>query len=514
MSEATAEPVDMLNIPYKGLLSISIMLATIMQVLDTTIANVALPSMRGSLGASQDQITWVLTSYIVASAIITPVTGWLSDRFGLRQIFIVSAAGFVVASMACGMASSLNEMVAFRVLQGLFGACLVPLSQTVLLDINPRERHGQAMAIWGMGVMLGPIIGPTLGGWLTENWGWRYVFYVNLPVGILAIAGMLLFLPKTPPKVRRFDFFGFAMLAIAIGALQMVLDRGQAEDWFQSTEIWIETGLFISGLWVFGIHIRNARDPFISLHVLKDKNLLTALALSALVGAMVLGGSALLPAMLQDVLGYTASRSGLIMAPRGFGTMIAMMIYGRLSNRIDSRIAILLGLALTAWSMHMMTGFSVDMGEQPIIMTGVIQGFGLGLVFVPLSTLAYATLESRFRAEAAGVFNLVRNIGSSVGISLLSTVLAWNIATNRTEMTAKLVEDGPRLADIAEKTGFGHQILVFLVNSEISLQAAMIAYLDDFKLMMIVTFALMPLVLLLRKPGALKVSPNPADAGH
>ncbi|AJY44557.1 DHA2 family efflux MFS transporter permease subunit [Martelella endophytica] len=514
MSTGASEPVDMLNIPHKGLLSISIMLATIMQVLDTTIANVALPSMRGSLGASQDQITWVLTSYIVASAIVTPVTGWLSDRFGLRQIFIISAAGFVVTSMACGMASSLNEMVAFRIAQGLFGACLVPLSQTVLLDINPRERHGQAMAVWGMGVMLGPIIGPTLGGWLTENWGWRYVFYVNLPVGLLALAGMFMFLPKTPPKVRRFDFFGFTMLAIAIGALQMVLDRGQAQDWYQSTEIWLETGLFVSGLWVFAIHIRNARDPFISLHVLKDTNLLTALALIALVGAMVLGGSALLPSMLQDILGYTASRSGLIMAPRGFGTMVAMMLYGRLSNRIDARAAILLGLTLTAWSMLMMTRFSVDMGEGPIITSGIIQGFGLGLVFVPLSALAYATLEARYRAEAAGLFSLVRNIGSSVGISLLSTVLAWNVAINRTEMTAQITESGPRLADMAEKTGFPHTVLVYLVNSEISLQASMIAYLDDFKLMMIVTFALMPLVLLMRKPGGPKVTRVVVDAGH
>ncbi|TPW30999.1 DHA2 family efflux MFS transporter permease subunit [Martelella alba] len=495
----TAEP-DMTKVPFKGLLTISIMLATIMQVLDTTIANVALPSMRGSLGASQDQVTWVLTSYIVASAIITPVTGWLSERYGLRQIFIVSAAGFIVTSMACGMASSLNEMVAFRVLQGLFGASLVPLSQTVLLDINPREKHGQAMAVWGMGVMLGPIIGPTLGGWLTDNWGWRYVFYVNLPIGLLALAGMVLFLPKAPTRIRRFDFFGFAMLSIAIGALQMILDRGQAQNWFQSTEIWIETGLFVSGLWVFTIHILRAKDPFISLAVFKDKNLLMALILAALVGAMVLGGSALLPSLLQDVLGYPVALSGLVMAPRGFGTMASMMLYGRLANRIDTRVAIVTGLLLTAWSMQMMTGFSTTMGKEPVIVSGILQGFGLGLVFVPLSALAYATLEARYRAEAAGLFNLVRNIGSSVGISLLSTVLAWNVATNRTEMTAKITEAGPRLADIAEKTGFSHDILIYLVNSEINVQAALIAYVDDFKLMMLVTFALMPLVLFMQKP--------------
>ena len=504
MSNAASGERDLTRVPFKGLLTVSIMLATIMQVLDTTIANVALPSMRGSLGASQDQITWVLTSYIVASAIITPVTGWLSERFGLRQIFILSAAGFVLSSMACGMASSLNEMVAFRVLQGLFGASLVPLSQTVLLDINPREKHGQAMAVWGMGVMLGPIIGPTLGGWLTDNWGWRFVFYVNLPIGILALAGMVFFLPKTPAKAKRFDFFGFAMLSLAIGALQMILDRGQSENWFQSTEIWIETGLCITGLWIFSIHILRAKNPFISLTVLKDPNLLMALVLAALVGAMVLGGSALLPSLLQDVLGYPVALSGLVMAPRGFGTMFSMMLYGRMANRIDTRVAIFTGLALTAWSMHMMTGFSTTMGKEPVIVSGIVQGFGLGLVFVPLSAVAYATLQAKYRAEAAGIFNLVRNLGSSVGISLLSTVLSWNIATNRTEMTAKITEAGPRLLDIAESTGLKGMSLIQMVNSEISSQASIIAYIDDFKLMMIVTIALMPLVLLMRKPKAIK----------
>ena len=227
----------------KGLITVSIMLATIMQVLDTTIANVALPNMQGSLGAAQDQITWVLTSYIVAAAIMTPVTGWLSDRFGLRELFIVSTAGFVVASMACGLATSLEEMILFRVLQGLFGAALVPLSQTVLLDINPKEEHGRAMAIWGAGIMVGPIIGPTLGGWLTETFNWRFVFFVNLPVGILALAGLIGFLPKSPRRARSFDFFGFAMLSIAIGALQLMLDRGEQVDWFASAETWIYLGL-------------------------------------------------------------------------------------------------------------------------------------------------------------------------------------------------------------------------------------------------------------------------------
>ena len=315
----------------KGLITVSIMLATIMQVLDTTIANVALPNMQGSLGAAQDQITWVLTSYIVAAAIMTPVTGWLSDRFGLRELFIVSTAGFVVASMACGFATSLEEMILFRVLQGLFGAALVPLSQTVLLDINPKEEHGRAMAIWGAGIMVGPIIGPTLGGWLTETFNWRFVFFVNLPVGILALAGLIAFLPKSPRRARSFDFFGFAMLSIAIGALQLMLDRGEQVDWFSSAETWIYLGLVISGFWAFVLHVTSGREhPFMEPAMFADSNFVTALVLIFMVGVILLAGLALLPPMLQNLFGYPVVTTGMVLAPRGVGTMISMIVVGRL----------------------------------------------------------------------------------------------------------------------------------------------------------------------------------------
>ncbi|WP_280949382.1 DHA2 family efflux MFS transporter permease subunit [Consotaella salsifontis] len=489
-----------MEVRHKGLLTLSIMLATVMQALDSTIANVALPSMRGSLGAGQDQITWVLTSYIVAAAIMTPLTGWLTDRFGLRQVFNTSVAGFTIISMACGIASSLNEMVLFRVLQGLFGACLVPLSQTVLLDINPKERHGQAMAFWGAGVMLGPIIGPTLGGWLTETFDWRYVFFVNLPVGILAFFGILFFLPKVPSRPRVFDFIGFFMLSLAIGALQMMLDRGQDLDWFASSEIWIETGLAVSGIWMFAFHIAGSDHPFIDPVILKDRNLMTAVLLVFMVGAILLAGSALLPGMLQNILGYPVSLTGLVLAPRGLGTMMAMMVVGRLVGRVDVRLLILFGLGLTAYSLHMMTGYSVLMGRSPIVSSGIVQGFGLGFVFVPLSTIAFSTLEPRHRANAAGLFSLVRNIGSSIGISLASAILSWNIAINRTEMTGKLTPSSPRLTGVLEGTGLDHATLLSVINSQITAQASMIAYIDDFKLMMLVTLALMPLVLIMRKP--------------
>ena len=265
------------EVPHRGLITLSIMLATIMQVLDTTIANVALPTMTGDLGASQDTITWVLTSYIVAAAIMTPVTGWLSDRIGRRELFLVTIVGFTVSSMACGLAWNLESMVLFRVTQGLFGAAIVPLSQTFLLDINPKERHGSAMAMWGAGIMVGPIIGPTLGGWLTETLDWRWVFFINLPVGIIAFLGCAAYLPRVAKRLRGFDFFGFAMLSLGVGALQLMLDRGGEVDWFSAAEIWIELGLSITGFWIFAIHLLTGSETFIELSIFRDRNFVTGL---------------------------------------------------------------------------------------------------------------------------------------------------------------------------------------------------------------------------------------------
>ena len=490
------------RVPNKGLITVSIMLATIMQVLDTTIANVALPSMQGSLGAAQDQITWVLTSYIVAAGIMTPVTGWLTDRFGLRELFIVSTAGFTVASMACGLATSLEEMILFRVLQGVFGAALVPLSQTVLLNINTREEHGRAMAIWGAGIMVGPIIGPTLGGWLTETFGWRYVFFVNLPVGILALAGLMAFLPESPRRMRSFDFFGFAMLSIAIGALQLMLDRGEQVDWFASAETWIYLGLTVSGLWAFVLHITSGREhPFMEPAMFRDPNFVTALVLIFMVGMILLAGLALLPPMLQNLYGYPVITTGWVLAPRGVGTMVSMIVVGRLVGRVDARILILAGLSLTAYSLWQMTGFSPAMDQRPLIVSGVVQGLGLGLVFVPLSTLAFATLEPRFRAEAAALFSLVRNIGSSVGISIVATQLAHNMAAARGDLVSGLTPFNQNLDSLL---GGSTDIAATLAQLEAQLraQAAIVAYIDYFMLMFYLTLAAIPLVFLLRRPGA------------
>jgi len=335
-------------VPHRGMITIAVMLATVMQVLDSTIANVALPHMQASLSAAQDTITWVLTSYIVASAIAIPLTGWLSDRVGAKRLFLIAIGGFIVASMLCGAAMNLSQMVAFRVLQGVFGAFLIPLSQTTMLGIYPKERHGQAMAVWSMGVMIGPIMGPILGGWLTENFDWRWVFYVNLPVGLLALVGVWLFMPDTPKTPRRFDLFGFTLLAVAVGAFQLMLDRGEQEEWFAAWEIWIEAGLAISALWMFAIHTLTSRHAVIPPAIFRDRNVMTALIFSFVTGILLLASMALLPPMLQHLFGYPIVTTGLVLAPRGVGTLISMMIVGRVVNRVDPRALIMTGLGLTA----------------------------------------------------------------------------------------------------------------------------------------------------------------------
>ncbi len=487
-------------VKHRGLITIGIMLATIMQVLDTTIANVALPSMTGDLGASQDTINWVLTSYIVAAAIMTPVTGWLSDRIGKRELFLVSIVGFVITSMACGLAWSLPSMVAFRLLQGVFGAAIVPLSQTILLDINPREKAGQAMAMWGAGIMVGPIIGPTLGGWLTESYNWRWVFFINLPVGIVAMAACVIFLPRTPRRLRRFDFFGFAMMSLAIGALQLLLDRGGEVDWFNSPEIWAYMLISIAGFWVFAVHIFGVEHPFLDPKIFADRNFTMGLVFIFIIGIVLLASLALLPPMLSRIFGYPTITTGLVMAPRGVGTMISMILVGRLVSRFDPRLLVVLGLGLTTTSLWMMTGFSPQMDKTPIIVSGVVQGLGLGLVFVPLSTVAFATLDQKFRADGTSLFSLVRNIGSSIGISVVSAVLTRNIQINHAELGAAISPYNPVLQQLSPFAAQGNSSALSQIDQLVNQQALMVSYVDDFKLMMMITLAAIPLAFLLSRP--------------
>jgi DHA2 family multidrug resistance protein len=491
------------------------MLATFMQGVDTTITNVALPHMQGSLSASQDQIAWVVTSYIVAAAIMTPLTGWLAGRFGIKYVFLISVIGFTLASALCGAATSLVQLVVYRLLQGGCGAALVPLSQAVLFQINPPERHAKAMAVWGMGVILGPIIGPALGGYLTDYYDWRWVFYINLPFGALAAIGIAVFIHETRHGHRdAFDWLGFGALSIAIGAMQMLLDRGELKDWFGSTEIWIEATIAALAAYVFIVHTVTASDrSFLNRDLLRDRNCMVGTLLMALIGIPLYGTMTLMPLMLQNLMNYPVVTTGLVTAPRGIGTMIAMFLVARLVGRVDIRLIIMFGLLLAGISSWQMTGFSLQMGMGPIIISGVLQGFGLGFVFTPLSTVTFSTLPRQILTQGTAIFSLMRNVGGSVGISVVVALLAENTQTVHSRLIENLRPDNP-LANppfLAAPYSLGTTTGIAALNAEVTRQAAMVAYLDDFKLMMIIVLLAAPLLLLLRKPRPVRTA-NPAAA--
>jgi MFS transporter, DHA2 family, multidrug resistance protein len=486
--------------PRRALITVSVMLASTMQSLDTTIANVALPRIQGSLSATQDQMAWVLTSYIVATAIMTPLSGWLAGQIGRKRVFLYSVAGFTAASMLCGLAQSLPQIVVARLLQGLCGAALIPLSQAVLLDINPPARHARAMAVWVMGAMLGPIIGPALGGWLTENYNWRWVFYINVPFGILAFLGILSFLPEAAIRKSRFDFFGFTALSVGIAALQIMLDRGQLKDWFSSTEIWIEAAAAAVAFYLFLIHMLTTTEQrFVSSALFKDRNFITGNLFIFIVGAVLFATLALLPPLLQDLLNYPVMTTGLVTAPRGIGTLAAVFIVGRMIGRIDVRLFIGAGFALSAFASWQMTGFDLQMDSVKVVWSGLLQGLGIGFILAPLAAATFATLSPALRNEGTAIFSLNRNLGSSIGISVVNTLLTRNTQI----MHATLGEHVTRYSPIlrAQIPGGGSPSLRTLVglNATVTEQAAMIAYNNNFKLLMLLCLAAIPLVFLLRK---------------
>jgi DHA2 family multidrug resistance protein len=506
-SSAPAAPIN------RPMITASIMLATIIQALDGTIANVALPHMQGSLSASQDQITWVLTSFIVAAAIATPLNGWLCDRFGLKRIFLVSVAGFTLASVLCGLSGSLVQIVLARLLQGVFGAALVPLSQAVLLDINPREKHGSAMAVWGMGVMIGPILGPTLGGWLTDSYNWRWVFFINVPVGALAFYGIWKYIrPVAPQRRMNFDGFGFITLSLAIGALQMLLDRGEQNDWFGSTETWVEAIILAVSAAYFVAHTltRPAGQSFLDYRLLKNPNYVTGLLFIFIVGMVLFATRALMPSMLQSLMDYPAAVAGLVTAPSGIGTMIAMLVVGKLTGKVDFRLLLAIGFGITAFSLWQMTRYTLVLSQSDIVWPGVIQGIGLGLVFVPLSAATFATLTPAMRAEGTAIYSLVRNIGSSIGIAMVQTLLVRNTQIAHASLGAHVNYANPALQDagIANVYNLASGAGMTALNAEITRQASMIAYVDDYWLMMILTLGVIPLLLLVRT--ARRDAPPPA----
>ena len=485
------------------MLTVCAMTATIMQALDTTVANVALPYMQGSLSASLDQINWVLTSYIVASAIMTAPIGWMSDRFGRKRLFVICSAGFTVASLLCAMSQDIGAMVTARLLQGAFGAALVPLSQSVMLDAYPPEQRGSAMAIWGMGVMLGPIMGPTLGGFLTDQYSWHWVFLINLPVGIVTVLGLIVFMDETRKHEHlRFDWFGFVSLAIGIGALQLLLDRGEQVGWYGAPEIVIETIISAAGFYFFFAHSLTTDQPFVRFEIFKDRNFAAACLFMSVIGVVLFGVMALITPFMQNLLGYPIMTAGYLLGARGVGTLISMMMVGRLMKFVEARTLVGIGLAISAATLYEMISFTTDTSATTIVVLGVIQGSGLGLVFVPLSTVAFTTLPGHLRTSGAAMLTLVRNIGSSVGISM---VIA-NLTSTTTLMHARLTEHVTPFNNALQQacsmlntaTDQGRALLDMMVTQ----QATIISYDNTFKLLMVLTLISLPLVLAIGKARA------------
>jgi DHA2 family multidrug resistance protein len=487
----------------RTLITVVVMMATIMHALDGTIANVALPSIQGSLSATQEQVSWVVTSYIVASAIMTPLAGFCAVRFGLRRILVSAVVGFTVVSMLCGAAQTLDQLVLFRALQGGFGASLVPLSQALMMETYSREEQGKAMALWGVGTMLGPITGPSLGGWLTDEYSWRWVFYVNLPVGILCAVGLMLLVKNQVSEQRRsFDMLGFSLLAIAIGSFQLMLDRGQQLDWYDSPEIIVETMVAAIAAVMFVIHMLTDDHPFLSRDLFRNRNLMIGLIFTALAGLVMIVSATLLPPFLQQLKGYPVLTTGLVLAPRGAGMMVSMMMVARLISYIDARVLIAVGLALTGLSLWDMTLFTLDVSESRIVWNGVLLGFGLGLVFPPLTTIAFATIPPRLRTEGAAINALLRNLGASIGIAVLVSLLARNTQANRSGLVEGLNPFSPSWPFGTAMPDATSQLLA-VWDGEINRQAAMVGYLNDFRAMTLCTLVVIPLLFLMQRQAML-----------
>lgn len=486
-----------LVVRHRLLVTLSLTLTALMQTLDSTIANVALPHMQGSMAATQDEISWVLTSYILATAIMTPPTAFLANRFGRKNVLVACAIGFVLASALCGASTSIMQIVCFRFLQGGFGAPLMPIIQALLLDLYSDEERGKAMAIFGFGVMFGPIIGPTLGGLLTDFYNWRWVFYINLPLGALALVGMTVFMPPGKRESQGgFDLTGFALLSITVAALQLALDRGQSQNWFASTEIVSE--FMISGLcfYLFLVHTFTTEHPFLEPKLFRDRNFVAGLVFNFFASSTLMGTMALMPSFLQNLLGIPVLTAGMLMAPRGVGTLLAMMIIPKLANIVDARWLLLVGIVVTGVSMGQMAHLTLDVDSTTIMHLGFIQGVGLGFTMIPISILIFSTLDRRYRTEGTAMYNLLRSLGGSLFISLMITKLAQNTQTYHAHLTESVTAFGDALPSIWDwRTGTGAMAL----NGEITRQASGIAYFNDFMIMQWLALVTLPLLLLFKK---------------
>jgi MFS transporter, DHA2 family, multidrug resistance protein len=498
------------------LIAASVMLATFMEVLDTSVANVALPHIAGSLSASTDESTWVLTSYLVSNAIILPATNWLGRYFGRRRFLIVCVGIFTLSSALCGAATSLGMLLFARVLQGAGGGALQPIAQAVLLESFPVEKRGSAMAVYGMGIVVAPIIGPTLGGWITDNYSWRWIFYINVPIGILAVLMANTFI-EDPPYIRnqrpgRIDFTGFGLMALGLAALQIVLDKGQEDDWFSSRFITWAVALAVVTLVAFVIWELRVKEPIVNLRVLANRNFAVGTALIAAMGVVLYGTVALLPLFLQTLLGYPALESGLAVSPRGIGAVCSMIIVGRLVGKIDGRYLIMFGFAVMGFSTYLLADINLEISMGSIVWPQIISGLAIGFVFVPLTVMATGTLKNEQIGNATGIFNLMRNLGGSFGIAGVATMLARGEQVHQAAIVQHLTPYDPafqqRLKELA--TAFAargnpmtaSQQAYGAVYATVVGQSTLLAYIDNFRLLAFLCLLCIPAALLFKRVKA------------
>jgi DHA2 family multidrug resistance protein len=475
-----------------------LMLATLMVTIDMTIANVALPHMQGSLSASQEQMTWVLTSYMIATAIMTPLSGWLSIRIGRRQLFLLSTVAFVITSMLCGLATSLPEIVLFRFLQGLAGASMMPLSQAFLLDLWPG-RTAQIMAVWSGAVTAAPIFGPTLGGYLTETFSWRWCFYLNIPVGLAGLALVYLAVQReTGRRDRPFDGLGYAALVLFSGGLQLMLDRGQLCDWFDSREIWTYALLAAGSLYVFVTQTVTAEHPFFPRTLFRDRNYVSCVAFSVLVSGLVFASTALLPIFMQNLMGYSAIQSGYISMPRGYGSIAAFTISPWLIGRIGPRRTIVIGWTISTLSLWQMGHFDLAMTTAPLKMTGLLQAFGSALMFNPMTVITFSTVRPALRTEAAVFSGMMRNLGGSLGIAMAEVFSVRRGAVAHEGLAQHIVPTDPMIRSSLPHLFDGADGGLSALNAEVTRQATMIGYDAAFGSMFLISLAILPLLLLMR----------------
>src|SRR5208283_3860438 len=507
MPETAPKPVN----PW--IVTIAVMLATFMEILDTTVVNVSVPHLACNMGATVEEGTWVVTSYLVSNAIILPMSGWLANRLGRRNMLLACVTGFTLTSVLCGMATSLESLIFFRVLQGLTGGGLQPLAQAVLLETFPPKQHGTAMAAFGLGIILAPILGPTLGGWITDNYSWRWIFYLNLPVGVISILMMSAFVHDPPyigkHKTGSIDLWGIGFLALGFGMLQVVLDTGQRKDWFGSTQIRIWTALCVFGLVALVVRELKTDHPIVDLRVLKDRTFTAGVTIMTMLGFVLYASLMLLPIFLQTLLGYPALQSGLALSPRGLGSLVMMPITGQLTNRYDPRKLLFIGLVVGAWSMFSLSHLNLNAGYWDIFWPQVIQGGAMAFLFIPLMAVSMSGIPREKMGNATSIYNLMRNIGGSFGIATMTTFLARRGQVHQNQLIAHVTPYDPTVRNMMR--GMRGWFMAHGSNSVeaaqkslgamygmVQQQAALLSFVEAFWIMGVIFFCMLPLLIFLR----------------